>query len=348
MSIVVSMTRPTIMDVARRSGVSKTTVSVILNESPASSRVPKETQDRVRQIADELGYRPNWRARALANRRTHTVGVLYAPPMPLVVRGNYEGIMSGIHEVLGQRGYHMLFVPLGENVDEWGKLLLDQRMDGVLVLSRLRDPLADILRRGGICAALVNADSDEKLPIVIADDYSGALDSMNHLLSLGHRRIMFVLGKQPSHYSVAQRTAAYHDAMRNARLDEHARVFGGDLDELVRELLAGDPNTRPTALLVYTHYMAVKMLQKLWEAGLRVPQDLSVSTFSNAFPVEDVVPPLTTVALPTDEMGRQAARMVLEQIETNGAAEPRRLVLKEALIVRKSTAAPPSWVGGGD
>src|SRR3954471_12932537 len=83
--------RPTIMDVARKCGLSKTTVSVILNDRPASTRVPQETRDRVRAAALTLGYRPNWRAQALANRKTQTIGVLYAPPMPIVVRGNYEG-----------------------------------------------------------------------------------------------------------------------------------------------------------------------------------------------------------------------------------------------------------------
>ena len=100
MSIIDDMGRPTITDVAKKSGVSKTTVSVILNKSPASERVSRETQDRVRLVAEQLGYRPNWRACALSNQRTHTIGVLYTPPMPIVVRGNYEGIMIGINEVL--------------------------------------------------------------------------------------------------------------------------------------------------------------------------------------------------------------------------------------------------------
>jgi LacI family transcriptional regulator len=333
------------MDVARKCGVSKTTVSVILNESPASSRVPKETQDRVRAAAENLGYRPNWRARALASRKTHTIGVLYAPPMPLVVRGNYEGIMVGINEVLSQRGYHMLFVPLGENTDEWGRLLLDQRMDGCLVLSRLREPLGEIIKAGRLRAALVNADSDQNLPIVIADDYDGTMQMMEHLLSLGHKRITFLVGKQPPHYSLTQRRDAYKASMRDAGLEAHVNIVESDLDDFVAGLrssiASNDVKKRPTAVLVYTHYLAIKLLQKCWEGGMRVPQDLSVATYSNAFPVEDVIPPLTTMALPTEQMGREAAEMVIEQVETDGAAQPRRAVLKETLIKRQSTAAPP-------
>src|SRR4030095_11444737 len=141
MGIVTPMKRPTIQDVAQSCGVSKSTVSVILNDSPASTRVPPETQQRVRDAAVRLGYRPSWRARALASRRTHTIGVLYAPPMPLIVRGNYEGIMAGINETLTRHGYHMMFVPLGEDPATWGDLLMDQRLDGCLVLSRLYHPL---------------------------------------------------------------------------------------------------------------------------------------------------------------------------------------------------------------
>jgi LacI family transcriptional regulator len=334
------MKRPTIMDVARKCGLSKTTVSVILNQTPASSRVPEETHKRVIEAAGLLGYQPNWRARALASRKTHTIGVLYAPPMPLIVRGNYEGIMAGINEVLHARHYHMMYVPLGENVEEWGRLLLDQRMDGCLVLSRLREPLAEIITQARLCAALVNADSDLHLPTVIVDDYDGALQSTRHLLELGHRRITFLLGQQPPHYSVRQRQDGYAGAMRDAGLGEHARVVSASVEEFVGAFVASAPEQRPTAVVVYTHYMAVHLLRVLWEAGLSVPRDLSVVTFTNAFPVDDVIPPLTTVALPTEEMGRTAAQMVLEQIDTHGEAPKRRAVLKETLVVRKSTAPP--------
>jgi LacI family transcriptional regulator len=337
------MTRPTIMDVARKCGVSKTTVSVILNDSPASSRVPKETQDRVRKIAESLGYRPNWRARALASRRTHMIGVLYAPPMPLIVRGNYEGIMAGINEVLSAQRYHMLYVPLGERTEEWSQILLDQRMDGCLVLSRVREPLHEILKQGKLFASLVNADTNLPYPHVLADDYGGATMAVEHLISLGHKRIAFLMGRQPPHYSVTQRQGGYEDVMRKqAKVEGYPKVYFDEGDELVRDIQTMPKSTRPTAVLVYTHFMAIRLLQKLWEAGLRVPKDLSVSTFGNAFPVEDVIPPLTTVSLQTEEMGRGAAKLLLEQIDSGGAAEPKRVVMSESLVVRKSTAAPPA------
>ena len=337
MGIISQMGRPTINDVARKSGVSKTTVSVILNQSPASSRVSAETQDRVRKIAEQLGYRPNWRARALSSQRTHTIGVLYTPPMPIVVRGNYEGIMIGINEVVHEHGYHLLFVPLGEDPVEWESMLLDQRMDGCLVLSRMREPLPALLKKGRLPVTLVNAHSNHNLPTVIADDLEGAKESTRHLLSLGHRDIIFLLSHQPAHYSIDQRQQGYAEVMCEAGLHEHVRVFGGSVEEFAQWLKQSQP--RPTAVVVFTHFTAVKLLQVLWEMNLRVPDDLSITTFSNAYPVEDVIPPLTTVALLTEQMGRAAAEMLLEQIETGGTAAARCEVLKEQLIVRRSTAA---------
>jgi LacI family transcriptional regulator len=339
MGIVQSMSRPTIMDVARLCGVSKTTVSVILNQSPASARVPQETRQRVRVAAEQLGYRPSWRARALTSRKTHMIGILYAPPMPLIVRGNYEGIIAGINEVLQGAGYHVLFMPLGENRSDWGNIVFDQRIDGCLVLSRLEEPLASALLNSRLPLALVNADTSLPLPMVLADDYGGSKQTLDHLLGLGHERIAFLLGEQPPHYSVVQRTAAYMDAMKAAGFEQHAQVLTQTPEQFV-QALAGN-KTGPTAVIAYTHYMAVRLLRLLWDAGLKVPDDMSVSTFTNVFPTETTIPPLTTVALPTEEMGRAAAGMVVEQLKNDGATERKRLVLEESLIVRRSTAPPP-------
>ena len=341
MGIVVPMKRPTIRDVAQLCGVSKTTVSVILNETPAASRVPVETQQRVRDAANQLGYRPSWRARALTSRRTHTIGVLYAPPMPLIVRGNYEGIMAGINETLARHGYHVMFVPLGEDPATWGDVLMDQRMDGCLVLSRLYDALSALLKQTRMPVALVNADTDEPVPVCIADELGGSQQNAQHLVNLGHRRIAFFLGDVPPHYSVTQRVGGYEDVMRRSGLAEHVRVVTGKPDAFANAMAAERPDARPTAVVVYTHFAAITLLRLFWERGLRVPQDVSVATFSNSYPVAEVIPPLTTVALPTEEMGRTAAEMVLEQIKSAGGAAPRRAVLPETLIVRKSTAAPP-------
>lgn len=344
LSMMAPMKRPTILDVARACGVAKSTVSVVLNQSPAADRVPEETRARVRKIADHLGYRASWRARVLAAKQTGMIGVLYTPPMPLIARGNYEGILSGINETLAAHDYHLVLMPLGDNPAEWRQLLTDQRIDGAIVLSRLLPQLAEALIGTGTPTALVNADTELHLPKVLADEYDGAKQSMDHLFSLGHKKIVFLLGQQPPHYSVNQRIAAYRDAMEGAGLKQNIQILECDAAEFAQNFKQS--TDRPTAVMCYTHYLAIKLLQKAWEQGLRVPNDLSVTCFSNAYPVEDVVPPLTTVALATVQMGRSAAELVMEQIETKGAAIKRGVILKTQLIVRQSTAAPAASPAG--
>lgn len=339
--ILAPMKRVTIVDVARACGVAKSTVSVVLNNSPSAQRVAAETRERVRQVAAELSYKPSWRGRVLAGRGTHVIGVVYTPPMPLIARGNYEGILSGINETLQARGYHLLLMPLGESLTEWRRILLDGRIDGAIVLSRLLPQLGDIIRDVKLPVSLVNADTTLDLPRVLADDYSGSLEMVNYLISLGHRRIAFLLGDQPPHYSIDQRRQGYEDAMTAGGLSEHVRVHQtGDAAEFSRTFIAEAVNERPTAVVCYTHYLAIKLLQVLWENNLSVPRDVSVCCFSNAYPVADVIPPLTTVALATEQMGRTAAELLIEQIETRQEAPKRKLTLQTKLVIRKSTAPP--------
>jgi DNA-binding LacI/PurR family transcriptional regulator len=259
--------------------------------------------------------------------------------MPLIVRGNYEGIIAGIHEALHKHGYHMMFVPLGEDPATWGDLLMDQRMDGCLILSRLYETLASLLRQTRMPAALVNADTELPLPVCVADEFDGGVQITRHLLDLGHERVVFFLGDQPPHYSVTQRVGGYEQTMTSAGVGKHISVVKGALPDFIDAMLAQSPSERPTALICYTHFLAISTLRLLWERGASVPKDLSVATFSNSYPVAEVIPPLTTVALPTEDMGRTAAEMVIEQIRSSGEADPHRVVLKETLIVRKSTAA---------
>jgi LacI family transcriptional regulator len=342
-AILASMKRVTIVDVARACGVAKSTVSVVLNDSPSAQRVAAETRERVRQVAQQLSYKPSWRGRVLAGRGTHVIGVVYTPPMPLIARGNYEGILSGINEVLQSRGYHLLLMPLGESLSEWRRILLDGRIDGAIVLSRLLPQLGEIIQDVKLPVSLVNADTTLDMPCVLADDYAGSREMVEYLISLGHRRIAFLLGEQPPHYSIDQRRRGYEDAMNAAGLAEHIRVDrAGAAQSFGDGFLAEAVTSRPTAVVCYTHYLAIKLLQVLWEHDLVVPRDVSVCCFSNAYPVADVIPPLTTVALATEQMGRTAAELLIGQIESRQTAPKRKIALQTKLVVRKSTAPPTS------
>ena len=341
--------RVRIHDVARQCGLSITTVSQALNLRADQCRVSNKTRTLVQRVARELGYRPSRTARGLAKGRSYTVGIL---AWSIVPSGIYSDMVSVISQTMGARGYHLLLAHLGDRVDQWGQTLLDEQMDGCLVLNNLPPDLRDTLAQVQLPTVLVNVESDLNVPQVLVDDAAGMRQLTEHLLSLGHRRIAFF--RQPAfegapkghiaHYSVRERENAFLTTMRTAGLSESAQVVEATNDEFVQQFIDTDPTKRPTAVMVYAHTHAFPVMRKFWERGILVPRDVSVATFNDVDPVANSIPPLTTVAIPNIDLGRRAAQLLLEQIEgsvTERSAVAERIVLDERLVVRASTAAPP-------
>lgn len=329
----------TIIDVARRCGLSKATVSKALNLSSDQCRLRAETRERVLRAARELGYRPNWRARALASQRTQTIGLLYNPPVPQVGGGVYGDIFSAFTRVVGAYGYHLLYVPVQGDHD-WREVLLSHRLDGWVALEAVPEVVEETLGDVSMPAVLINAESKLPVPRVMFDDHDGAVQATRHLIELGHRRITFFHGPEAmNHCSVEARIAGYQQAMRDAGLADRIDVADNMLEEFAEtRLLTPD---RPTAVLCYMHYFAVDLLGILHRHGVRVPQDLSLATFNDVYPVGRMYPALTAVALPGSEMGECAAGLLLQQIETKAQAQANVVTLKERLVTRESTAPPP-------
>lgn len=330
--------RPTLADVARRCGLSKAAVSQALNWSPDRPSTLRETTRRkILKVAEEMGYRPSWRGRILANQRTHMIGVLYVPPMGVVPRGIYESMTDELDRVFGGRGYQLIFVRLPDEVSHWRQVLAEQRFDGCLVLGAAPAAAVQMLAESRMPCVLVNLKSDTSLPHVLVDDFDGAVQVTRHLIELGHRRICYHPGgPEDVHYSDEERYDGYCHAMCEAGLAPLPPLTM-ETSELAARLRQPQP---PTAVITFQHRIAVKMLERLWRHGIRVPQDLSLATFNNAFPVMNVIPPLTAVALPAEEMGRRAAEMLLHRIERPDEFVAENVVLKEQLIVRESTAPP--------
>jgi LacI family transcriptional regulator len=328
-----AVSRVTINDVARQCGLSIATVSKVLNRR-SQARIPAPTQERVLEVAKELGYRPSYLARALANQRSHTIGVLYAPPMALIPRGIYESLMDELDRVLSARGYQLMFVRLTDHVEQWRQILQDQRFDGCLVLSGAPPAVVEMLAGSAMPCVLVNLKSETPLPSVQTDDFDGAVQVTRHLIELGHQKIGYYADVNEPHYSAERRHAGYCHAMAEAGLTT-MEPFGGETAALA-ERLKREPGL-VSAVIAYQHRIAVCLLQSLWRQGLSVPGDVSVATFNNAYPVEQTIPPLTAVALPTVEMGRRAAEMLLDRVERPGEAPVEGVVLKERLVVREST-----------
>ncbi len=337
--------RPTIADVARHCGLSKGTVSKALNIPAEQCPVREATRERVMQAAKDLGYRPSWLARALAKQKTHTVGLLYARLMPPVV-GIYERLIVILAASLQHRGYHLVLVSLADS-DEAGQMVLDQRVDGCVVIEEITPGIEAVLREAEVPVALVNLQTDLPGLKVLVDDHGGGRMVTEHLLGLGHRRVVFLdpTEKELAHFSHGQRVAGYEQAMRDAGLGGQARLVKSPVAAFAAETARSAE--RATGVIVYSHLEAIALMQALWRHGLRVPQDISVATFNDVPVTELTIPPLTTVAVPTREMGHQAGCRLVEEIEGRHEDEDdgeasQTIVLPETLVVRESTAPPPA------
>lgn len=328
--------RPRLSDVAAYCQLSKATVSRVLSLPAEQCPIAEGTRQRVLKAVEELGYQPSWNARSLAHSRTNMIAIAY-DASGAVPRGVYWEIVDALDVLLGQAGlfpmYMHTYADIGRTVNHLG----DGRFDGCLSLGTLPAAALDVLRRNDVPTVLINADADAAWNRVNVNDALGTELAMRHLFALGHRRISYNAGRKPNtHPSAITRATTYTRLMREAGLTPD-RPFVGSIEDFVAHLIDGP--YRPTTVLDFEHWTAVRVLQQLWRRGKTVPADFSLITFNDTFPVQITMPPLTAVALPAEQIAQNAMRMLLNQIE-NPDAPRQSVVLDETLVVRESTAVP--------
>jgi DNA-binding LacI/PurR family transcriptional regulator len=334
--------QPTIVDVAARAGVSKSLVSLVMRGAP---NVSDEKRDAVTRAAEEIGYRPNAVARSLVRRRSFVIGVMVSD----LHNPFFTEVVDGIQDAAREAGYHALFNTGGRSAaGEADALdtLLQLRTDGIVMAGPVLAP-----RRIAAVAATV--------PVVVVarhsrspshdsitnDDRMGARVAVDHLVSLGHRRIAHVDGGTGA--GAALRRAGFLTAMERHGLRASARVVRGAFTEKggrdgVTELLRSRRGV--TAIFVSNDLAAVGALDALDEHGLRVPDDVSVVGYDNIALAALGHIDLTSIDQPRREMGVTAVRLLLERRDEDRRAA-RHLVAAPSLVVRGSTAPPAEPVG---
>jgi len=333
-----------ITEVARRAGVSITTVSRVL--SPVSAYpVAPSTRRRVLAAAADLQYSPSALARALVTRRSGMVGVLLGD----IVDPYFAEIARGIEEVARRSGYLVVICNTGRDPGterRYVTALRDYRVDAILFLGgdfldpasrrALERELASAARHGAV--ALAVAGDHVGLPSIDIDHRAAAEEMVRYLLGIGHRRIAFISG--PNMVSTAQhRLAGFVNAMAAAGLpgdliDESDFTYAGGQARAARLLKRG-----PTAIFAANDQMALGALAACRAAGLSVPADVSVVGFGNTSAAEHAVPALTTVAMPRHQLGVEAMQAVLDALTANTTTlYPRRLPFH--LVIRESSAPP--------
>jgi len=335
--------RTTIDDVARLANVHKATVSRALN-AQTQHQVSRDTVDRIRAAAEQLGYVPNIMARGLRTRSSMTIGVV----IPDLTNPFFPPIVRGIENFLAPRGYTALLANTdGHPAAERSALasLLERRVDGLIVASGQRDEtaLADA-RESGVLAIMVNRDAGSvPYPLVTGNDASGIAAAVAHLVELGHRDLLHIAG--PANFSTSTaRRAAFEAACRSHR-GVRCRVVGAaalsvEAGRLAADEILAERRGRPTGIIAGNDLIALGVLRSLRAHGLDCPGDISIVGFNDMAFADDFAPPLTTVRVPTLDMGTEAARLLLAAIAT-GTQEPVTVTLPVSLIVRGSTGPVP-------
>jgi DNA-binding LacI/PurR family transcriptional regulator len=331
------------VDVANLSGVSKSTVSNVIR---GAGRVSDATRRRVLESIEALGYRPNALARDLVRRRANTVGVMVGD----LANTFYAGLVKLLEVEASDAAYTTMVCNTdGELALERARVetLLERAVVGVVLLQFSGDRMVlDALRDAQVPAVVVSCH-DERVDCVAVDDRAGMRAAVEHLYDLGHRAIAHVSGHLVEDSTRAARAAGYQAAMRKhglpPRLLSADDWENGDPGAVRRlhELVSG--NAGLTAFAAGNDVMAVRLIDQLEAAGLRVPEDVSVIGFDGIELGAHSRIGLTTISQPREELTTRGLELLLDRVRGGSvAAPPRCVTLEPRLIVRHSTAAPPA------
>lgn len=346
-----SQNRITLADVARAAGVSRTTASLVLSDRGDELRISESSQDRVRTIASELGYRPNKLSTSLRSGTSRTVGFVSDTVATSQLAGD---MIKGALEEARAQGY-MLFIgeTEGDEVeqDRLVETMLDHQVDGLIIASMFTRERAVPRSANGRKVVLLNslpADTDQRVPAVIPDEYTAGREATRLLLEAGHRDI-HLIGAGPRRDDVAPRTVAGRERLAGI-LDELdaaglAPASGStsmiwlpeEGFELTRALISR--GVRSGALITFNDRLAFGAYQAIGEAGLSVPADFAVVSFDDHQLAGWLHPGLTTFAIPHRELGRRAVEVLLAE-ETPADVYPDRM--RMPLRVRGSVASVPA------
>jgi LacI family transcriptional regulator len=328
----------TIAEIAQKAGVSKTTVSRVLNNQPD---VDAATRERIMGLIAQYGFQPNAFAKAISLQKSDHIGLLIPHKAEYVFSNPfYTEVMRGVSTEVDAQEYYLLFCYAHE--DNYLDIFRQKRVDGFILLSpgSFHKHIIETLNAQEVpfvSTAIISAEAH--MTYVDVDNFRGAVTMMEHLTGLGHQRIAYV-GK-PTLKSSQDRLNGYRHVMARYGLPsgdewvlipETSSVESGH-DAALRFL---QRPTRPTALFMANDIMAIGAIRAIQESGLRVPEDISVAGFDDIPLARYTVPPITTVRQPAYEKGVQAARLLIQMLEKTGGV-PQSLVLPTELVVRQST-----------
>lgn len=332
--------RPSMQDVADLAGVSKTTISFVINEVPGSN-IPPETQERVWKAVRKLDYRPNISARNLRRQRSHTIGFI----SDRVATTPYAGLMiQGAQDAAWKQEMILLMVNTEEDPELESaavNMMLDRQVEGIIYASMYHRPVEPPKAMLEVPAVLLDCFCEDKsLPSVVPDEVQGGRDATEALLRKGHRRIGFINSPDPIpanfgrlegyKQALAASGIAYDESLVRADYSEQAGGYRSALELMQHP----DP---PTALFCFNDRTAMGAYDALRKLNLSIPEDVAVIGFDNQENIAAYLfPSLSTMQLPHYEMGLWAANQVIAQAHGEGSEEPIQHKAECSLIERES------------
>lgn len=309
----------TIKDVAKKANVSIATVSRILNNKPGYT---KETEEKVLQVIQELGYHPNGIARGLISKRTHTIGVLVPQISSMLMSKFIQGIEQAAHEY-GSSVIVCHTESKGEKTQKYLQLLQEKQVDGIVFTSEVfTQDHYQIIKDTNKPVVLLSTESyDFPIPHVKVNDRHAAYSATEYLIEKGHRKIGMVSGSRSDIIAGQPRIDGFIMAMNTYQLpvkDEWIVPIGFNFEEGVKgfsQLIDQFPDM--TAVVAASDEVALGVLSAAYNRNISVPEQLSVIGYDNLRIAEMSTPALTTVSQPAVEMGKKAAELVFQMLETN-------------------------------
>jgi DNA-binding LacI/PurR family transcriptional regulator len=334
----------TLKDVARRSGVSVTTVSRILNSRPTGMPIREETRERILAVARELGYQPNLLARALRSSRSWMLGVIARD----ISDPFHVQILRGINATAQVRGYRLFLGHVDWRPEEavaYGSMFGHSHADGIIVIGDIDggDAALDVLAETHrYVVGVTDRTARRQVPGVYADSAAGTDLALDHLWGLGHRSIVCVCDAHT--YDGRLRIARYERYLRERGAAGEIQVHVTDAEParsfaLGERLFAGA--LPATAVFAASDTTAIGLMQAAFQAGLSIPDRLSIVGYDDIDMAAYTIPPLTTVSQAGFAMGQAAAALLVDMVERAAdRAEVEDVVLAPSLVVRGSTAPP--------
>lgn len=330
-------------DVARLAGVSTASVSRALN---APATVSPDLRDRVRAAAKQLNWIPNGAAKALASLRSRTVGAL----IPSLWHQNFATMVDCLQDELTGAGYTLLLGCSGFSLEreaEQAAKMIERGVECLVLIGEYHSPaLFDAIDAHRVAYLVTYTTGREAKHVCVGfDNYAAFTRIVEHLLELGHRRFGILAQESSENDRIQQRIEAARDVLAREGIAVRPQHFvsAGNWTmsagrDAFRKLLGSDPF--PTALICTNDYLAAGALIEAKAAGIKVPEELSVSGFDDIDWAAHMEPAITTVRVPDQQMGREAARYVIDVIEGRTPNPPQRI--EAELIIRSSTTRPKS------